>query len=80
MTSGSYGKPYANWALPGAVCPYAIERRSSSSIDKAVLELEAIGIWLVDTLGWLFPGQKRISDEHVSRGDENFDDDQEMSG
>jgi hypothetical protein len=25
MTSGFHGKPYANWALPGGTCSYAIE-------------------------------------------------------
>jgi hypothetical protein len=75
MTSGSHGKPNANWALPGDACSYAIEADGRSSIDKAVLE--AVGIRLVDTLDWLFPSQKRISDEHVSGGDESSDDEQE---
>ena len=60
MTSGSHGKPYADWALLGAACPYAIEADGKSSIAKAVLEV--VGIKLVETLGWLFPGRKRISD------------------
>ena len=78
ITSGSHGKPYANWALPGAACPYAIEADGRSSIDKAVLE--AVRMRLVDTLDWLFPGKKRLSDEHVSSGDESSDDEQEVSG
>ena len=78
MTSGSHGKPHANWALPGAACPYAIEADGRSSIDNAVLE--AVGMRLVDTLDWLFPGQKRTLDEQVSSGDESSDDEQKMSG
>jgi hypothetical protein len=77
MTSRSHGKPYANWALPGAACSYAIEVDGRSSIDKAVLE--AVGVRLVYTFDRLFPGQRRILDEHNSSGDENFDD-EEMSG
>jgi hypothetical protein len=75
----SYFKPYANWALPGAACPYAIEADGRSSIDNTVLE--AVGMQLVGTLDWLFPGQK-ISDERVPSGDdsESSDDEQKMSG
>ena len=69
MTSGSHGKPYANWALPGAACSYAIGADGRSSVDEAVLK--ASWIRLTDALAWLFPGQKRISDEHVSSGDES---------
>jgi OTT_1508-like deaminase len=69
MTSGSHGKPYANWALPGAACSYAIGADGRSSVDEAVLK--AIWTRLTDALAWLFPGQKRISDEHVSSGDES---------
>jgi hypothetical protein len=47
------------------------EANGRSSIDKGVLEI--VGMRLVDTLEWLFPGQRRISDEG---GDE--DDEQEM--
>ena len=67
MTSGSHGKPYASWALPGAACPYAIEADGKSSIDNLKAVLEAVGLQLVDTIDWLFPGQKRISDEHGMR-------------
>jgi hypothetical protein len=74
MTSGSHGKPYANWALPGAACSYAIQADGRSSVDDAVLE--AVSIRLTDALDWLFPGQRRISDEHVSSGDESSDSDQ----
>ena len=61
MTNRSHSKPYANWALPGAACPHAIEADGKSSIDEAVLE--DVGIQLVDTLDSLFLGQKRILDE-----------------
>ena len=69
MTSGSHGKPYANWTLPSAVCLYAIGTDGRSSVDEAVLK--AVWTRLTDTLAWLFPGQKRIFDEHFSSGDES---------
>jgi len=67
MTSGSHGKPYANWALPGAACSYAIQADGRSSVDDAVLK--AVSIRLTGALDF-FPGQKRVSDDHVSSGDE----------
>ena len=70
MTSGSHGKPYANWALPGAACSYAIGANGRSSVNEAVLK--AVLTRFTDVLDWLFPGQKRISDEHVSSGDESY--------
>ena len=72
MTSGSHGKPYANWALPGAACSYAIGRDGRSWVDDAVLE--AVLTRLVDALDWLFPGQRRISNEYVLSGDESSGD------
>jgi hypothetical protein len=77
MTSGSHGKPYANWALPGAACSYAIGADGRSLVDEAVLE--AVLTRLPDALDRLFPGQKRISDEHVSSGDESSGDEQGAS-
>jgi len=74
MTSGSHSKPYATWALPAA-CSYAIRADGRSSVDEAVLK--AVSARLTDALDWLFPGQKRISDEHVSTGDESSDGEQE---
>ena len=62
MTSGSHGKPYANWALPGAACSYD----GLSSVDGAVLD--AVLIRLKDTLKWLFPPNKTPSDELYSGG------------
>ena len=69
MTSGSHGRPYANWALPGAACSYAIGADGRSSVDEAVFK--AIWTRLTDALALLFPGQKRISDDHFSSGDES---------
>ena len=77
MTSGSHGKPYANWALPGAACSYAIGADGRSSVDEAVLK--AVLTRLTDALDWLFPGQKRIFDEHVSSGDEGSGSEQDES-
>ena len=72
MTSGSHGKPYANWTLPSAACLYAIGTDGRSSVDV----LKAVWTRLTDTLAWLFPGQKRISDERFSSGDESSGDEQ----
>ncbi|THH03284.1 hypothetical protein EW146_g10473 [Bondarzewia mesenterica] len=67
-TSGSHGKPYATWALPGDAARYG-----TSDVDAAVLH--GVSVRLTDTLAWLFPGQKKISDEHVSSGDDSSDSD-----
>ncbi|KAF5379428.1 hypothetical protein D9615_006626 [Tricholomella constricta] len=75
MTSGSHGKPYANWALPGAACSYATGADGRSSVDEAVLK--AVSTRLTGALDWLLPGQKSISDELVSSAD---DGEQERSG
>jgi hypothetical protein len=61
MTSGSHGKAYANWALPGAA--YAMGQNGKSQVDEAVLR--NVEIRLVDTLDWLVSG-RRVSDEHRS--------------
>ena len=45
-----------------------------SSVDEAVLK--AVSTRLTDTLDWLFPGRKRISDEHVSSEDESSGEEQ----
>jgi len=71
MTSRSHGKPYANWALPGAACSYAIQADGSSSVDKPVSR--GVSTWLTDTLDWLSPGQERVSD---SSGNESSDGEQ----
>ena len=70
LTSGSHGKPYANWALPGIACSYLVGEDGRSSVDIAVLK--AVSTRLGDALDCLLPGQRRISDEHVSREDEGL--------
>ena len=67
MTSGSHGKPYATWALPGIARPYlkwGNAERPNITVDSRVLG--DITLRLRDTLDWLFPGSRRKSDEHVS--------------
>jgi OTT_1508-like deaminase len=64
MTSGSHGKPYDNWALPGAASEME-GVRAWRRFDRYVIT----GVYtrLTDTLTWvrkLTP--KRISDEHAS--------------
>ena len=44
-----------------------------SSVDDAVIK--AVSTQLTDTLAWLLPGPRRISDEYVS-SDESFNGDQ----
>ena len=63
-TSGSHGKPYANWALPGTACGYAVgeDGRSSTDIDVS----RGVSIRLEDALCWLRPGDGMISDDYVS--------------
>lgn len=61
MTSGSHGKPYANWAIPGAA--YAVGDNGESRIDEDVLK--KVKQRLEDTLKWLVLG-RRDSDEHDS--------------
>jgi hypothetical protein len=72
MTSGTHGKPYANWALPGTACSYAVQRNGESSVDNAVINL--VNLRVEAHLAWLFPGSRRTSDEHVSSGDESSED------
>ncbi|GBE80256.1 hypothetical protein SCP_0214710 [Sparassis crispa] len=67
LTSGSHGKPYATWALPGPSYAHARIRSGKNVVDAAVLD--GVSVRLTDTLAWLFPGQKRVSDEHVSTGE-----------
>jgi hypothetical protein len=69
MTSGSHGKPYDNWALPGG----AGEMKGVSAwrrFDQHVI----MGIYtrLTDTLAWVRKlAAKRISDEHASSGSDS---------
>jgi hypothetical protein len=71
LTSGSHGKPYANWALPGPAYMLNVDEHGRSDVDAAVLR--GVSQRLTDTLAWLLPGQKRISDEHVSSDDGSSD-------
>jgi OTT_1508-like deaminase len=64
MTSGSHGKPYATWALPGNACNGILGDNWMGYADEAVVQ--GIKTRLTDTLSWLQPGSKRPSDEHVS--------------
>lgn len=68
MISKSYGKPYANWLHLCAACSYAIGADRRNSVDEAVLK--PILTRFTDAVDCLFLGQK-ISDEHVSSGDES---------
>ena len=72
MTSGSHGKPYATWALPGIARPYlkwGNAERPNITVDSRVLG--DITLRLRDTLDWLFPGSRRNSDEHVSSSEDD---------
>ena len=65
MTSGSHGKPYANWAPPGLVHPYL---KGRLSVDRAVLN--GISKRLDHIFAKLFPNHRRRSDEYVSSSSE----------
>ena len=67
LTSGSHGKPYATWVLPGAACVHAIRPDGKSAVDATVLD--SVVTRLTDTPTRPFPAQRRISNEHVSSGD-----------
>jgi len=67
MTSGSHGKPYPNWALPGTACAYAKQPDGRSSVDKTLLA--GVSMRLKDALNKLSPGQNRVSDEFTSGGE-----------
>jgi hypothetical protein len=62
LTSGSHGKAYVGWALPGAAM-------GLDDLDAAVLR--GVSTRLEDTLSWIFPTQSRkISDEHISNDED----------
>ena len=69
MTSGSHGKPYANWALPGT----AGEQIGATlrGVDGQVAK--GVDTRLKDMLAWLNVkgGPKRTSDERASSGSES---------
>jgi hypothetical protein len=64
MTSGSHGKPYPNWALPGVA--YAARNDGTSSIDEDVCR--KVDSRLEDVFAWLCL-MPRVSDEHHSSGE-----------
>ena len=69
MTSGSHGKPYDNWALPGAASEME-GVRAWRRFDQHVIT----GVYtrLTDTLAWVRKlAAKRISDEHASSGSDS---------
>ncbi|KIM72906.1 hypothetical protein PILCRDRAFT_15712 [Piloderma croceum F 1598] len=69
MTSGSHGKPYDNWALPGAAGEMK-GVRAWRRFDEHVI----MGVYtrLTDTLAWVRKlAAKRISDEHASSGSDS---------
>ena len=69
MTSGSQGKPYDNWALPGAASEME-GVRAWHRFDQYVVK--SVYTRLTDTLAWvrkLIP--KRISDKHASCGSDS---------
>jgi len=66
MTSGSHGKPYPNWALPGTACVYARrEDGGGSLVDDALLE--GVSIRFNDALTKPgSPSQNTLSDDFIS--------------
>jgi len=69
MTSGSHGKPYADWALPGVAVG------KGGSVDNFVLN--SVSTRLGDVLDRLFPGQRRVTGGYVSSDDEFSSDEEE---
>jgi hypothetical protein len=69
MTSGSHGKPYANWALP-VTAGEQIEA-TLRGVDGQVAK--GVNTRLKDMLAWLNVkgGPKRISDERASSGSDS---------
>lgn len=69
MTSGSHGKPYDNWALPGA----ASEMEGITAwhrFDRHVIT--GVHTWLTDSLAWVGKlAAKQISDEYASSGSDS---------
>ncbi|KAI6126797.1 hypothetical protein F5141DRAFT_1083410 [Pisolithus sp. B1] len=75
LISSSYGKPCATWALPGCSYPHARVKDGRSVVDEIILDY--IGSYLVRTRAWLFPKERKASDEHVEDDDEHVEDDGE---
>ena len=68
ITSGSNGKPYANWALPGAAYSYAIQAYGRNSVD--IFMLKNVSTRFTSALD---PGQKRIYTNEGGGSDEESD-------
>jgi len=69
MTSGSHGKPYDNWALPGAAGEME-GVRAWRRFDTHVIN--GVNTRLIDTLAWVKEiDVKRISDERASSGSDS---------
>jgi hypothetical protein len=64
MTSGSHGKAYPNWALPGDACAYQSRDRVDKEVMKQVYQR------LLDQVKLLVPGERSVSGEYVSSGGE----------
>ncbi|KAG6811159.1 hypothetical protein H0H92_008745 [Tricholoma furcatifolium] len=67
-TSRSYGKPCANWALPGAACSWATDANGDSNVDLRVLT--GVRQWLYCSLQRLSP--RAIWSRSIRRDDEGF--------
>jgi len=69
MTSGFYGKPCADWALPGV----AGERVAIAlcRVDDQCHVVKSVNTRLIDILDWLQKDPSRISDERASSGSES---------
>ncbi|KAI5999771.1 hypothetical protein F5J12DRAFT_951708 [Pisolithus orientalis] len=61
LTSGSHGKPYSAWALPGYSYAHAWAANRQSDVDIAVMK--GVEKCLIQTIAQLFPNQRRLSDE-----------------
>lgn len=68
LTSGSHGKPYSAWALPGCTYAHAWVKGGQSEVDVTVMD--GVQERLTQTITKLFPNQRRPSDEHRSSGSE----------
>ncbi|KAI6152620.1 hypothetical protein BKA82DRAFT_4112879 [Pisolithus tinctorius] len=73
LTSGSHGKPSSAWALPGCSYAHACVANGRSDVDIAVMN--GVQKRLTHTIEKLFPGQRRLSDEHRSSGSESGEND-----
>jgi len=69
MTSGSHGKPYDNWALPGAAGEMKGVRAWRRFDEHVIMDVYTR---LTDTLAWVRKlTAKRISYEDVSSGSDS---------